>query len=70
MGEIGNALENVVGSIVAAVVMLIIAVLSFFLVVYVISVGSGFAGVKASADFVVLSASLIVSAGILAGIQV
>ncbi len=70
MSELGEAFQNVIGSVVAAVVMLILAILSFFLVVYVVSVGSGFAGVQADSNFVVLSASLIVSAGILAGIQV
>ncbi len=69
MSGIGEAFQEVLGSVVAAIVMLVLAVLSFFLVVYVVSVGSGFAGVQASSNYVVLSASLIVSAGILAGIQ-
>lgn len=64
-----KALSGVVENVVAAVVMLVLSVLSFFLVVYVVNVGSRIAAVDAPGGFVVLSAALIVAAGIIAGVR-
>ena len=56
-----------VGSIVAAFVMLIFAILSFFVTVFIVSAGAGFAGYTPGGDFVVLSAAILAAAAIVAG---
>ena len=67
MGQITRALSDLVQSIVAFVVMIIMAIVGFYFTVFVVSTGAGFAGYSPSGDFVVLSASLLVVAAILAG---
>lgn len=56
-----------VGSIIAAFVMLIFAILSFFVTVFIVSAGASFAGLSPGADFVVLSAAVLAGAAIVAG---
>ncbi len=56
-----------VSSIIAAVVMLVFAVLSFFITVFIVQVGAGLAGYTPSGDFVVLSAALLATGAIVAG---
>ncbi|UPW01184.1 hypothetical protein M0R88_03545 [Halorussus gelatinilyticus] len=56
-----------VGSIVAAVVMLVFAVLSFFVTVFIVQTGAGIAGFSPSGDFVVLSAAILSTGAIVAG---
>jgi len=56
-----------VGSIIAALVMLVFAILSFFVTVFIVDAGAGVAGFDPSADFVVLSASLLAAGAITAG---
>lgn len=65
--SIRDALVAVTGNLVAAVVMLFLAVAGFFITVFVVSMGSAWAGYSPSGDFVVLSASLLVAAATLAG---
>jgi len=54
-------------SIVAAIVMLVFAILSFFLTVFIVQVGAGLAGYAPSGDFVALSAAILATGAILAG---
>ena len=56
-----------VSSIIAALVMLVFAVLSFFITVFIVQVGAGLAGYSPSGDFVVLSAALLATGAIVAG---
>lgn len=56
-----------VSSIVAAVVMLVFAILSFFITVFIVDVGAGLAGYSPSGDFVALSAALLAAGAIVAG---
>lgn len=56
-----------VGSIIAAIVMLVFAILSFFVTVFIVQVGAGLAGYSPTGDFVVLSAALLASGAIVAG---
>lgn len=56
-----------VGSIIAAVIMLVFAILSFFVTVFIVQVGAGIAGYSPNGDFVVLSAALLAGAAIVAG---
>lgn len=55
------------GSIIAAIVMLAFAILSFFVTVFIVQVGAGLAGYSPSGDFVVLAAALLASGAIVAG---
>lgn len=56
-----------VGSIIAAIVMLIFAILSFFITVFIVEVGAGLAGHTPSGDFVALSAAILATGAIVAG---
>jgi hypothetical protein len=47
--------------------MIILAILSFYIIMLVVSAGSAFAGIQPSVDFLVLSGSLIAVAAIIAG---
>jgi hypothetical protein len=67
MKRLGSFFGNLLVSVVSFLVMIILAILSFFIIVLVVSAGAGFAGVEPSADFLVLSATLIVVAAIIAG---
>jgi hypothetical protein len=53
--------------IIAAIVMLAVAVLSFFVTVFIVQAGAGLAGYTPSGDFVVLSAALLATGAIVAG---
>lgn len=64
-GALGDLVENVV----AGVVMLVFAVLSFFVTVFVVSTGAQLAGYTPSGDFAVLSATILVASTIIAGLM-
>ncbi len=67
--SIGKALGDLVENLVTGVVMLVFAILSFFLTVFVISTGAQLAGYSPDGNFAVLSASILVAATILAGLM-
>lgn len=67
MGKVSETLSELVRNIIAFVVMIVMAIVAFYFTVFVVATGAGFAGMTASGDFVVLSASLLVAAAILAG---
>lgn len=54
-------------SIVAALVMLLFAILSFFVTVFIVKAGAGLAGYSPGGDFVVLSAAILATGAIVAG---
>jgi len=56
-----------VSSIIAALVMLIFAILSFFVTVFIVQTGAGLAGYSPSGDFVALSAAILATGAIVAG---
>jgi hypothetical protein len=56
-----------VGSIVAAIVMLVFAILSFFVTVFIVDAGAGLAGYSPSGDFVALSGAILAAGAIVAG---
>ncbi|MDZ7688947.1 MAG: hypothetical protein U5J64_09545 [Halobacteriales archaeon] len=56
-----------VGSIIASIVLLVFAIVSFFITVFIVQVGAGLAGYSPSGDFVVLSAAIIATGAIVAG---
>ena len=56
-----------VSSIIAAVVMLVFAIVSFFVTVFIVQAGAGLAGYSPSGEFVVLSAAILATGAIVAG---
>lgn len=66
MTSITRALSDFVQNLVAFVLMIILAIVSFFFTVFVVDMGAGLAG-HGGDDFVVLAAALLVAAAILAG---
>ena len=67
MKKLGSFFGNLIVSIVSFLVMIILSVLTYFIILFVVSAGAGFAGLDPSSDFLVLSATLIVVAAIIAG---
>lgn len=66
MGSFGRAVSEFAQNFVAFVLMIVLAVISFFFTVFVVDLGASLAGYPGD-DFVVLSAALLVSAATLAG---
>lgn len=62
-----DSFGTLAASIIAAIVMLVFAILSFFVTVFIVDVGAGVAGLSPNADFVVLSAAIIAGSAITAG---
>jgi hypothetical protein len=56
-----------VSSIVAAIVMLVFAILSYFVTVFIVQMGAGLAGYSPGGDFVALSAAILAAGAIVAG---
>lgn len=56
-----------VSGIVAAIVMLVFAILSLFITVFVVDVAAAIGGLDPSDDYIVLGAALIAAAAIVAG---
>jgi hypothetical protein len=67
--SIGEALSGLVENVVAGVVMLVFAILSFFVTVFVIGTGANLAGYTPDGNFAVLSAAILVASTILAGLM-
>lgn len=65
--NMGKALSKVGRSLISAVVMLVISIIAFFITVFVVSTGASLAGFQPTGDFVVLAATILVAASILAG---
>lgn len=66
MASITQALSEFVQNLVAFILMIILAIVSFFFTVFVVDMGASFAGYGGN-EYVVLSATLLVAAAILAG---
>ncbi len=62
-----DSFGEVVGSIIAVILMLVLAVISFFITVFIVDVGASLAGYTPSGDYVVLSAAILVAGAIVAG---
>nr|WP_241239358.1 hypothetical protein [Halomicrobium mukohataei] len=59
---------GLVSSIIASIIMLVFAILSFFVTVFVVNAGAGLAGVTPDeGGFIVLAAAIIAGAAIAAG---
>ncbi|WP_181687393.1 hypothetical protein [Halorhabdus salina] len=62
-----NSFGGLVASVIAALVLLVFAVLSFFVTVFIVDVGANLAGLEPTADYVTLSAALLSTGAIVAG---
>lgn len=62
-----DSLGGLLGSIVASIVLLVFAVVSFFITVFIVDVGASLAGFDPSGDYVVLSAAILSTGAIVAG---
>jgi len=67
MKRFGGVLGTILASVLSFLVMIVLAILSYYITVFVVSAGAGFAGYDPSADFVVLSSALLVVGAILSG---
>lgn len=62
-----SALFDLAVHIVSFGVMILLAIVAFFLTTFVVTTGASLAGVAPGGDFVVLSAAILVAAAILGG---
>jgi hypothetical protein len=56
-----------VGSVIASLVLLVFAILSFFVTVFIVDAGAGLAGLSPNGNFIVLSAAVLATGAIVAG---
>ena len=56
-----------VSSIIASFILLMFAVLSYFVTVFIVDMGGGLAGYSPSGDFIALSAAVLATGAIVAG---
>ncbi|WP_136686673.1 hypothetical protein [Halorhabdus amylolytica] len=62
-----DSFGGLIASLIAALVLLVFAILSFFVTVFIVDVGANLAGFSPSGDFVTLSAAIISTGAIVAG---
>jgi hypothetical protein len=62
-----DSFGTLVSSIIASIVLLVFAVVSFFITVFIVQVGAGLAGYAPSGDFIVLAAAILATGSIVAG---
>lgn len=62
-----DSFGSLVSSIVVSIVLLVFAIVSFFITVFIVQVGAGLGGYAPSGDFVVLSAAILATGSIVAG---
>lgn len=66
--SVTRLLGALVQTVITFAVLIVLAIVAFYVTVFVVSTGAGLAGYDPSGDFVVLSASLLVVAALLGGI--
>lgn len=62
-----NAFGALISAVIAAIVMLVFAILSVFVTVFIVDVAAGIGGLEPDDGFVVLGATIIAAAAIVAG---
>ena len=68
MSALVRIFGGLVQTVVSIAVLTLLGIIAFFVTVFVVSTGAGLAGYDPSGDFVVLSAALLVIAGLLGGV--
>lgn len=66
--SVTSLLGGLLQTVVRFVVLIVLAIVAFYVTVFVVSTGAGLAGYDPSGDFVVLAASLLVVAALLGGV--
>ncbi|MCU4741292.1 hypothetical protein OB955_13640 [Halobacteria archaeon AArc-m2/3/4] len=66
--SVARILRGLVQTVVTFAVLIVLAILAFYVTVFVVSTGARLANYDPSGDFVVLAASLLVVAALLGGI--
>lgn len=62
-----NTFGALISAVLGAVVMLVFAILSLFITVFIVDAAAGIAGLEASDDFVLFGAAVLAAAAIIAG---
>lgn len=62
-----NSVGELVGSVIAVALLLALAVVSFFVTVFIVDAGASLAGLSPGDDFVTLSAALLTAGAIVGG---
>lgn len=68
MSAVVRILGGLVQTVVTLAVLIVLAILAFYVAVFVVSTGAGLAGYSPSGDSVVLSAALLVVAALFGGV--
>lgn len=67
MSGVKKALSTILGNIAAAVVMLVLAIIAFFITIFIVDSGAGIAGLSPDHSYIVLSAAILSGASVLGG---
>lgn len=70
MSRLVRIVGGLVQTVVTFVVLIVLAILAFYVTVFVISTGAGLTGYDPSGDYVVLSAAILVVAALFGGIPI
>lgn len=70
MSRLVRILGGLVQTVVTFVVLIVLAILAFYVTVFVVSTGAHLAGYDPSGDYVVLSAAILVVAALFGGIPI
>jgi len=62
-----NSVGELVGSVIAVALLLVLAVVSFFVTIFIVDAGASLAGLSPSDDFVTLAAALLTAGAIVGG---
>lgn len=68
MPSILRILGGLAQTVVTFAVLIVLAILAFYVTVFVVKTGAGLAGYEPSGDFVVLSATILVVAALIGGV--
>ena len=70
MSRLLKVLGGLLQTVATFVVLIVLAIVAFYITVFVVSTGAELAGYSPSGDFVVLSAALLVIAALLGGLPI
>lgn len=62
-----NSVGELVGSVLAVALLLVLAVISFFVTVFIVDAGASLAGLDPGPDFVTLSAAVLTAGAVVGG---
>ena len=62
-----NSVGELVGSVIAVALLLVLAVVSFFVTIFIVDAGAALAGLSPADDFVTLAAAILTAGAIVGG---